>query len=193
MIMMLSYSDEELIEGLKHRKNSTITYMYQEWFPPVRNHLLHNSGNQQDGEDLFQDTLLALYIRIREKPLLLECSLKTYFIAVCRNIWLQRLERKQRVIYQASCEVHEDKATYTLPDFDPNELELEQQRLFYRNLMKLPNQCIQLLKLYCLKVPYKEIARMLKLKDEITVKIRKYNCKNMLRKNIINDPESLLN
>jgi RNA polymerase sigma factor (sigma-70 family) len=186
---MNRYSDEELVEGLRHRKSSYIDYLYQEFIPVVRHFLQHNSGNQQDVEDLVQDTLIVLYKRAAVQPFTLECSLKTYFMSICKNLWLQRLERKYRLLYQADCEVHEAQCSYTLAEEDARNENLEQERLFYKNLMLMPADCRRLLQLYCLKIPYKEIARLMKYKDEIYVKTRKYSCKQLLRRKIMNDPE----
>jgi RNA polymerase sigma factor (sigma-70 family) len=187
--MMFQYSDEDLIAGLRQRNSSYIDFLYQEFFPIVRHHLLHNSGTHQDGEDLFHDGLIVLYNRIQTEPFKLECSLKTYFTAICKNLWLQRLERRYKLIYHAECEVQEEPAEYVTEDHDPTEQNLEQQRLFHKNLMQLPVECRRLLQLYCLKIPYREIAKLLKYKDEVYVKTRKYSCKKMLRKKIIKDPE----
>jgi RNA polymerase sigma factor (sigma-70 family) len=187
--MKTKYTDEELIEGLRLRKTSCIDYLYQEFTPVIRHYLLHNSGNQQDVEDLFQDTLIVLYQRCRAESFRLECSLKTYFMSVSKNLWLQRLEAKYRLLYRSDIEVHEAQGAYTVEEQEHQAEELEMQRLFYKHIMLLPKECRQLMELYCLKIPYKEIARMLKYKDEIYVKTRKYSCKKLLRSRIINDPE----
>jgi RNA polymerase sigma factor (sigma-70 family) len=187
--MMLHYSDEEILEGLRQRKSSYIDYLYQEFYPHVRHHIVQNSGNQQDVEDLLQDTLYVLFKRCVDSTLHLECSLKTYFMSICKNLWLQRLERKCRLLYQADFEVYEEKANYTLEDQTLRDETLEQQRIFIKNLMALPDECRRLLQLYCLKIPYREIARLLKYKDDIYVKTRKYSCKLLLRRKIMNDPE----
>ena len=186
---MHHYTDEELIEGLRQRKRSCIDYLYQEFYPVIRHYLKQNSGNQQDVEDLFQDTIIVLYKRCIVQPFALECSLKTYFMSICKNIWLQRLERKYKMLYQADYEVQEEQGRYAIDDQEINDEDLELQRLFYKNLMLLPNECRRLLQLYCLKIPYKEIARLMQFKDEIYVKTRKYSCKKLLRKKIMNDPE----
>lgn len=186
---MFKYSDEELIDGLRRRDSSCIDYLYQKLFPSVRHYLLHNSGTQQDMEDLFHDTLIALYTQSLQQPFKLNSSLKTYFMAICKNLWLQRLERRYLLLYQADCQVQEEQAEYVHQDQCLDEFALEQDRLFYKNLMKLPGECIRILQLYCLKISYKEIARLLKYKDDVYVKTRKYSCKQLLRKKIINDPE----
>jgi RNA polymerase sigma factor (sigma-70 family) len=187
--MILQFSDEELIEGLRQRKKRYIEYMYQEFVPIIRHFLLHNSGNQQDVEDLFQDAILALYTRSMVPDFTLDCSLKTYFVSICKNIWLQRLERKCRLFYQADYEVHEPKEAYSMEDSELLEDVLEIERLFYKHLQSLPVDCRRLIELYCLKVPVKEIVRLMNYKTEIYVRTRKYSCKNLLRKRIMNDPE----
>jgi RNA polymerase sigma factor (sigma-70 family) len=187
--MKNSYSDEELIEGLKQRKRASIELLYREFFPVIRHYLLHNSGNQQDAEDLFQDTMVVLYKQCSAEQFKLECSLKTYFMAISKNLWLQRLERKYRLLYQADFSVQESMPAYTAGDLELQDERLEEQRVFYKHLMLLPHDCRRVLQLYCLKIPYKEIARLLKFKDEIYVKTRKYFCKSLLRKKIMNDPD----
>ena len=187
--MMYHYDDEELIEGLRQRNRRYIDILYQEFYPVVRHYVKQNSGNIQDVEDLIQDTMIVLYKRSLIKPFTLECSLKTYFMSICKNLWMQRLERKYRLLYQADCEVNDVKGEYTMDDQESRDESLEQQRLFYKNLMLLPNDCRRLLQLYCLKIPYKEIAKLMKYKDEVYVKTRKYSCKKLLRRKIMNDPE----
>ena len=187
--MILRYSDDDLIRGLQQKKSGCIHYLYQEFGPVVRHLVKRNSGTQQDVEDLFQDAIMILYQRSLVHPFKLECTLKTYFISICKNVWLQRLERKYRLLYQADIEVHEHRGVFSMDEKELKEEHHEQQRLFYRNLMNLPTECQRLLKLYFLNIPYKEIARLLNYKDEIYVKTRKYSCKNLLRKKIMNDPD----
>lgn len=187
--MMFRYSDEEILEGLRQRNNYFIIFVYNNFGPAVRHFVRQNSGNDQDVEDIIHDTLLILFIRVRLPTFRLNCSLKTYFIAVARNLWLQRLERKCRLMYQADWEVSEPGVVYSPEENELKETTLEQYRLFFKHLEKLPTECRRLLELYILKIPYKEIARLMKYKDEIYVKTRKYSCKNLLRKKILNDPE----
>ena len=187
--MLIHYSDDIIVDGLRQKKSSCIAYMYEEFGPIVRHMVNRNSGTLQDMEDLFQDAIIVLYKRSLVQPFNLECSLKTYFISICKNIWLQRLERKFRLLYQEEFEVQESLGIYLMDDEQLKEENLEQRRLFYKNLQLLPTDCQRLIRLYCLKIPFKEIARLMNYKDEIYVKTRKYSCKNLLRKKIMKDPE----
>lgn len=187
--MRIRYSDEAILDGLRRRDRETIEYLYVEFGPVVRNLVRKNSGTQHDVQDLFQDAMIVLYARCRDPRFMLRCTLKTFFVAVCKNLWLQRLERKFRLLYQSDPEVNESKGTYKRDDSAEQELLLEKQRLMYKNLKLLPADCQKLLLLYMVKTPYTEIARVMNVKDESYVKTRKYSCKNLLRKKILNDPE----
>lgn len=188
--MIYRFTDEELIEGLRKRESKSIRYMYQEYFPLIRHLLVKNSGNEQDAEDLLQDALVLLYKQCQAEPFLIQCSLKTYFVGICKNLWMQRLDYKFRLLYQADYSVHEPRERYYLDDQDLQYEDLARQRLLHKHLMLLPNDCRQLLQLYFLKISFSEIAKLLKYKDESYVKTKKYLCKNLLRKKIMNDPES---
>jgi len=188
--MRKNYSDEAILEGLRKRKKIVIEYLYHNYGPLIRNLVRTNSGTQHDYEDLFQDGIIVLYGRSLESGFTLSCSLKTYLIAVCRNLWMQRLERKYKLWFQCDYEAHEEFCSYTLKDQHEGELDLERQRLMYKNIRKLPEDCQKILLMYVNETPYWEIARQLNVKSEDYIKSRKYTCKNLLRKKIMNDPES---
>ena len=187
--MILRYSDEALIDGLRQRKLRYIKYIYQEFTPVVRHHIRQNTGNQSDVEDLVQEAMIILYKRTLDQSFKLRCSLKTFFISICKNLWLQHLDRKYRLLYQADFEVNEPQGAYNRDEKDNQEEDYLKLRLLYKNILSLPEDCQRILELYLLKTPYKEIAKLMNFKDEINVKMRKYSCKNLLRKRIMNDPE----
>ncbi len=184
------YSDTQLIAGLRQRKQSILDYIYSEYFPVIRGLLRDTPLTQQDLEDIFQDTLTAVYLKCRDDKFTLTCSLRTFFVSVTKNLWKQRKERRRRVVYRGDLSVHEEQAGYHDPYVVTGpEREEEIQRLFHKNLLKLPEECRILLQLYALKTPYRDIAEMLNYKDEASVKSRKYTCKLLLRRRIMSDPE----
>lgn len=187
--MRLQYSDEVLIKGLQQRKLHYISYIYREFTPIVRHLVQQKSGNESDVDDLVQEAMIILYKRSLNEPFKLECSLKTFFISICKNLWLQRLDNRYRLLYQSELEVNEPSQSYALNEMEIREEDSVKRRLFYKNMLALPADCQRILELYFLKVPFREIARLMGLRDELYVKTRKYACKNLLRKKIMNDPE----
>ncbi len=185
---MRDYSDDTILTELKKKDEGSIKYLYEEYFPLARSIVLKNSGTYEDAEDVFQDGLIVLFEKIQIGPLTLNCSLKTYFFSICRNIWMQRLDRKWRLLYQP------DFVNESLGDYDPFPFEIDEEnlaktRLYNHHLHSLPEDCKKILMLFISKTSLKEITCLMGFKDVSYAKTRKYLCKNMLRKRILNDPE----
>lgn len=185
---MIYFSDKAVIEGLKKKNQRCINFLYREFFPLAKSIVERNSGNYEDAEDVFQDGLVILYMKARDGKLTLNCSLKTFFYSVCRNIWLQRLDKKWRLLYNDSL-VNEPMEEYDLSLQDIDEERLEKTRLFQLHFLNLPEDCQKILQFFIQRIPLKQIAEIVGIKDENYAKTRKYMCKNLLRKRILNDPK----
>jgi len=186
-LSMIYFSDEALLNGLKEKRTDCIRHLYREYFPLAKSIVEKNSGSYQDAEDVFQDGIIILYQKIRSGPLTLNCSLKTFFFSICRNIWMQRLDRKWRLLYQDDF-VNEPVEDYEVTALEINEEKLEKNRLYQLHFLSLPADCQKILKMFLSKVSLKEISTSMGFKDVTYAKTRKYLCKNMLRKKILRDP-----
>lgn len=89
-------SDESVIQGILCSDNSALAYLYKEYAEMVTHLILTNSGTKDDAEDVFQDTIIILYEKIKANIFVLKSSLKTYIYSVSRNLWLYRLRQKSR-------------------------------------------------------------------------------------------------
>lgn len=184
---MIHYSDEAIIEGLRLRSDYIIKYMYQEMFPMIRYLVVKNSGNDEDAEDVFQDGLIIVFKKIRDQQLELTSSFRTYIYSVCRNIWLQKLNKRKQFAREFS-----DVETFIdLPDKVDQfqEEEMEKYRLFQQHFLTLGEDCQKVLLLFMKKLSLKDIAAEMGYKTEKYAKTRKYLCKEELKKRIINDPK----
>jgi RNA polymerase sigma factor (sigma-70 family) len=184
---MIHYSDEAIIEGLRLRSDYIIKYMYQEMFPMIRYLVVKNSGNDEDAEDVFQDGLIVVFKKIRDHELDLTCSFRTYIYSVCRNIWLQKLNKRK----QYAREFSDVESFVDLPDKVDQfqEEEMEKYRLYQQHFLTLGEDCQKVLLLFMKKQSLKEIALEMGYKTEKYAKTRKYLCKEELKKRIINDPK----
>ena len=188
---MKLYSDSKIIDGIRKSKRGVIVFMYKDYFPLIRAMIKKNSGTPQDAEDVFQDGLEALYLRCRDQELVLSCALRSYFYSICRNIWLQRLERKHRLAYYPDLMVNDSEEKYFGKDSLTKEQKLARDTLFWKYFNQLPENCQQILWMYIEKVPCKKVAEKLGFTDENYAKVRKYLCVKLLRKRIMKDPEYL--
>jgi RNA polymerase sigma factor (sigma-70 family) len=186
---MIHYSDEAILEGLRLRSDYIINFAYKEFFPLVKFLVAENGGSGEDAEDIFQDGIIILYNKIILNQLILTSSFKTYMYSVCRNLWLQKLN-KRKAIYDKLTDVEEfiDLPTDMLKEASIAETELH--RIIQMHFLSLPNDCQKVLKLFIKNIPLREIAGIMGFKTENYAKTRKYLCKQDLKKRIADDPRS---
>ena len=91
---MIHFTDEAIVEGIKARDNRIIRYVYKEYFPTIKFLITTNSGTDTDAEDVFQDAMIIIYRKVVGDGLILTSSFKTFLYSICRNLWLQRLDKK---------------------------------------------------------------------------------------------------
>jgi RNA polymerase sigma factor (sigma-70 family) len=183
---MIYYSDEDILRGLKVQDRSVVNYVYKEFFPTIKYLITTNSGSEIDAEDVFQDALVIIFKKVRSDGLVLTSSFKTYLYSVCRNLWLQRLDKKA-----FSSEFLELENLNELQDtiqFEFADTENEKYKLFQQHFLDLGEDCQKVLKLFLQKVPLKEIADIMGFKSEKYAKTRKFMCKEKLKQQILNDP-----
>lgn len=185
---MIYYSDKAIIQGIKLKKESVLVHCYKEYFPCILYLVQQNNGVYEDAEDVFQDGMMILFSKFSKNSGKLTCSVKTYFYAVCRNIWMQRLERTKRMVYREEVEVNERTMLYNLREEELKEDYLERLRYFHAHFRLLPKDCQKLLLMFFDKVPLKDIAKEMGVSGVKYIKSRKYCCKNLLRNKIMNDP-----
>lgn len=185
---MIHYSDEAIIEGLRLRSDYIIKYIYQELFPMILFLVTKNNGSEEDAEDIFQDSLIIVFRKIKANELDLTCSFRTYVYSISRNLWLQKLSKRKQFSREFSdIEVYITMSDYALSE--RNQDEQEKFRLYQQHFLTLGEDCQKVLLLFMKKTSLKEIAAEMGYKTEKYAKTRKYLCKEELKKRIINDPK----
>lgn len=132
--------DIELVDLLRKNSKEATAYIYKNYYPSVKRYVLVNKGSVEDSEDLFQDVLIVLLTKIQHDNFTLSASLKTYIIAIAKNLWLKRLKHMQM---QTSYEPTLDSMLHEL---DHN---IEQEKSYWEKLQdfftKITNHCHDLL------------------------------------------------
>jgi RNA polymerase sigma factor (sigma-70 family) len=86
----------DVLIDLKNENNNAFGQLYKEYFGMVNRFITNNSGRTDDAEDIFQDTMLVLIQKLRQDNFELTASIKTYIMAISKNLWLKRL----RTVYR---------------------------------------------------------------------------------------------
>ena len=185
---MKKFSDEDIIRGLKRRDNEVIQFIYRENFRMVNNLIVNNKGSDDDAEDIFQESLIILFKRLREEPNFeLDSTFSTYLYSVCRLIWLKKLRESKRLeVTELSQEMEEFiEFEEPLPVQDKD----LRMAVYQRNLMLIPEDCQKILVLTCQDISAKEIAEKLGFRSDTYVRKRRHFCKEYLVNRIKEDKE----
>ena len=185
---MIQYTDQAILEGLRNRDSSIIRYIYKDYYPTIKYLINSNSGYDTDAEDVFQDALVVVYRKLAKDDLTLTSSFKTFLYSICRNLWLQRLDKK---VFSSDFLKLEDLDEMQDPVYTESvEVESDKYKIFQQHFLSLSEDCQKILRLFMNKVPLKEIAEIMGFKTEKYAKTRKFMCKEKLKNSIMNDPYS---
>ena len=186
---MVHLSDEAILEGVRLRSDYVINYIYRDFFPLIKFLVTKNGGTSEDAEDVFQDGIIIIYNMIIVGQLKLTSSFKTYMYSVCRNLWLQKLNKRKAVFDRLTdIEGYIDLPKDMLQEASYEETEMH--RLIQIHFLSLSDDCQKVLRMFSKKVPLRDVAVAMGFKTEKYAKTRKYMCKEDLKKRIANDPRS---
>jgi RNA polymerase sigma factor (sigma-70 family) len=131
--------------------------------------------------DVFQDSIIVLYKQITDNTLSLTTDLKGYFFSVARNIWNNSL-RKKKITLELQTEIPDD------PGYE-EAAELVLERIVGRAFEKIGPENREVLTLFSEGHSYEEIAKLMKYKNEIYARRKKYLAKEALLEKMKEDPE----
>jgi RNA polymerase sigma factor (sigma-70 family) len=174
-------SDKAVIEGIRMQDDKVLNYLYDNYYNTVKNHVLKNSGSEEDVSDVFQETIITLYQKITENNFTLTTELKGYFFGIARNIWNSELRDKKRT----------EELTMDLPDEEEETSDPLFQKIMTNAFNKLKPDCQKVLTLFYDGCSYAEIAEKMSLKNETYARRKKYLCKEALMEIIKQDPDYL--
>lgn len=172
--------DRILLERLKENEQEAYLSLYHLYYPDLARYVIRNSGNKEDAEDVFQETMLVLLHKIRENDFQLNAELKTFLYAINRNQWLKKLRSRHISLPLESIEnsnSNEDAIDIDLQQHQQSESWL--QRLFEN----ITGHCVVLITRIFLKQHEPEVLiKELGYKNSHTFQNQKYKCINQLRK-----------
>lgn len=182
-------ADDDYLIGLYEEDDVAILDFYKNYYPMIRQFILKNSGNVQDAEDIFQESLIALIENIRSRKVHLgEIKLKTYFYSIARNKWLKKLRKAKQMAIHATN--HEEIELTDIEGMKPIEIEAEEEEE-KNDLIKKILDCINNLGVNCRKIlelfyfenkTHVQIAAEMQYTSGANVRNQKYKCMRRLRK-----------
>jgi RNA polymerase sigma factor (sigma-70 family) len=141
----------------------------------VINHVRQQGGNDADGEDVFQDAMIAFDQNIREGKFEGKSALRTYFIAIAKWKWHNR-QRQHRTVELES--THYDEV---VPSVEVTVLSDERKSLIEEALTQIGERCKNILTLYKESYNNEEIAQTFGFSSPEMAKKESYRCRIRFR------------
>ncbi len=126
-----------ILTDLKGENSNAFGQLYKEYFGMVNRFVVNNNGSTDDAEDIFQDTMLVLVEKLRKDNFELTASIKTYLMAISKNLWLKKL----RTAYRETelTDIHNNQF------YEEIDLAIEQEKSYKDKLQnyldKITNHC----------------------------------------------------
>ncbi len=176
-------NDEAIIQAIKTggaNRQRAIRFLYKtntELMRKVIGYIKNNSGNEQDGQDMFHEGIIVLDRNIRNDKFRGESSLNGYLFSICRLLWMNQIRKKGKT------DLRDDPMTMDQPELaDPEKISLaeEKKAILEKVLGQLGERCKQILELWKLSYSMQEIADKLGFSSAAMATKNKYKCHKSL-------------
>ncbi|MGX5819646.1 RNA polymerase sigma factor [Chitinophaga lutea] len=172
--------DQELLQGLAANDDKSLETIYLENFPAISRMVLQHNGSEEDARDIFQEAMIVLYEKVQEGNFVLSSRLKTFLYAVCRRLWLKKLQSGAM-----NAPLHESLEE-SLAAEDALEAQEERDRQFARMeeaMGKIGEPCKTILEdYYVRRKSMQDIAERFGYTNSENAKNQKYKCLMRLKK-----------
>lgn len=175
--------DQVYIQYLKENNSKGIQLIYNKYAKQIIALIKQNSGSEDDGYDILQESLIDIYHMAREKDFVLTTSFSSFLSLVCKRKWLNVLKKKQRMqVTNAEDELLyiEDKS-----DSEWNEVlvQIDRENHVMEVLSTLGQRCQDIIKRCMLEKHQEKIAESLGISYAYLRK-KKSECMSTLVKKI---------
>ena len=174
----MSYSKEEIIIGIKSRKDRMVlNWMYKYIYPKVKSYILANSGTEDDSKDVFQEAVLTFYNLVMNNKSDKITDVEGFVLVVARNKWINKVRTKKKEINTEFLENESDNQNGPLVNMILN----EKWNAFQDLIDQIGERCKELLA-YSLyeKLSMTEIAERMGFISADAAKTTHYRCKQKM-------------
>ena len=184
----MNLPDDAIVAGiLSNDLNEIIFYIYKQYAELISFNVVTMGGSLQDGEDIFQETVVTFIDLVRKGKFRGESSVKTFLVAVARNIWLNELKRKKSGDERAK--IFETSRGHIENDIMENLNKRETREQLFSLMNHLGESCRKILTLfYYDNLPFDVIIHKMGYETEQVARNKKYKCIRELSELIRNNP-----
>ncbi len=173
-------TDREVVLGILNNSADALNKLYKGYFPMVLQFILNNNGDEDDAKDVYQETIIVLYNKIKSGNFELSSKLKTYIYSVSRRIWLKKLTQQSKKT--SNIADFEDVLAFE-EDVEEHELKEQQFDLMKVALANLGEPCKTIIQdFYIHNLSMQDICEKFGYTNADNAKTQKYKCLQRLKK-----------
>lgn len=171
-------NDDDILRGVVSGDRTTIKWLYETLGPKIVGYVLNNSGSREDGQEVFQNTLLRVFQNVKNGQYNNAGKFSAYLFTVAINVWHEELRYRKR---QAGEDRMPDATDNSQEDHDMSVLKDKKLSALHISLQKIGEKCRQLLqKFHFEDKPSKELAAEYGVADNV-IRKRLFDCREKLR------------
>lgn len=171
-------TEEEILRQLQSGDEATLRQVYRQHYQMVVHLVMNNGGSLQEAKDVYQETVIVFYEKVKEDAFELNCRIKTFIYSVSRRLWLKQLQRKNRFTSNLS-----DTEEYVEIPWEEAGKREEQYHAMNTALEALGEPCRSILKdFYMNNQSMEEITEKFGYTNADNAKNQKYKCLKRLKK-----------
>lgn len=178
MKQVLPVSEDEQLRLLQAGDEQTLRQIYRQYYQMVVNLVVNNGGSLQEAKDIYQETLIVFFEKVKRDDFELNCKIKTFLYSVSRRLWLKQLQRKSRF----TSSLADTEEYIEVPKEEVGEREV-QYTAMQQALESLGEPCRSILKdFYIHNKSMEEITEKFGYTNADNAKNQKYKCLKRLKK-----------
>jgi RNA polymerase sigma factor (sigma-70 family) len=173
-------NERSLLQGLAASDRKAVETIYKDNYNMVQTLIINNNGSADDAKDIFQETMIVLFEKVRSGGFELNCQIKTFVYSVSRRLWLKRLQQQHRYTTPGD---NMEPVVAVEEDLDAHEQRNAEFDMMEKAIGNLGEPCRSLLEAYYLqKQNMQVIAANFGYTNSDNAKNQKYKCLMRLKK-----------
>ena len=168
------------VDSIYDTPEAVLSKVYEDNFPWLKSYILKNNGNVEDAQDIFQESVFAAWLNLKEGRFVGSPELfNAYIRQICKHKWLNHLKSFTHT------KLHlQDEFSHYGHHFDTEgeyETQLRESKLLQSCFSKIGHKCRAVLSaFYYKKQSLADIAKNTGHTEE-SIKTIKYRCMKKLR------------
>lgn len=174
---MMRGSDKWILKGIRNNNSAVLNYLYAQYADKTAAYIRSRGGSDKDAEDLFQEALVLIYEKSKDKSFAFEKSFDSYLITVVKFMHHKQIRRRKT--HNEFLHAAPQQLRYT-PAHSFETKRETRYRVILKNYFNLSKACMKILRLVGRGFSNEQISKELHHKGESITRVQKHRCMKYL-------------